>query len=151
MRIRFAWAPPAAALAVLILGLRAFLREYPRASVPGPRGPGFGGALSATRHFQPESLDAGIADDSAPSPDPFRLRPAASHPAGPRAPLPPPARKWTLKGTAGDAVATVLDSVGGKHLLRVGDSLGGARVLEVHAQRVRMRDAAGDFELELEP
>jgi hypothetical protein len=52
---------------------------------------------------------------------------------------------------AGNSVATLIDSVGIKHLIRVGDSLGGARLLEVHSNRVLMQDAAGRFELHPEP
>jgi hypothetical protein len=107
------------------------------------------------RSLAEAAAEEAAAGDSAAPGNPFRL--AAARPAsagtggGMRAPKPPPARAWKLKGMAGNAVATVVDSVGIKHFLRVGDTLGGMRLLEIHFNRVVMQDAAGRFELQPEP
>ncbi len=144
-----------AAIALLALGIKSFVQRYPGGrslGSDGKNGPMVRDTVwPAVLRFSATASDSALdASDTAPVPDPFRQRFSPSPAVTPKASVPPPARKWKLKGTAGDAVATVLDSIGTKHLLRAGDSLGGARVLEVHANRVLMRDAAGSFELDLE-
>lgn len=68
-----------------------------------------------------------------------------------RPPAPPPRRQYVLRGTVGDRVATLLDSVGTKHIVRKGGKIGSATLIGIDGDRVRLRDAAGTFELLLEP
>jgi hypothetical protein len=64
---------------------------------------------------------------------------------------PQPLRAFNLRGTVSDRVATLIDSAGTKHLLRKGEKIGSATLIEIDGNRVRMRDEAGTFELVLEP
>ena len=142
MRIgKWLW-PWLVALILMTVGLRSWIHKYPRRAGPEARdGQGRDGkdtlfSLLPVSHAV-ENTDTTATVDSALRKNPFRKvgEEGYAHPVSPTTPV-SPLRKWILKGTAGDAVATVLDSVGAKHLLRTGDTLGGMRVLEIHPSRV---------------
>jgi hypothetical protein len=151
--------PAGTALVVLALGLQSWIRKYPRtdfASAAGdPAATAGDTALPAALRHSAAAADTQSAWDTAHAADPFYRgqprRPSGGTRISRRPPAAPPSRNWKLKGMAGNSVATLIDSVGIKHLIRVGDSLGGARLLEVHSNRVLMQDAAGRFELHPEP
>ncbi len=62
-----------------------------------------------------------------------------------------PMRSLKLKGTAGNQIASLIDSLGVKHLMKVGDSIAGIRILEIRSDRVFLQDASGKFELTPQP
>jgi len=140
------------ALIALSVGVLAYVKKYPAQTL----------SLRAQPQWENDSLfstlDRLILEAPAlPIPDPAAIRNPFQAPSRPAAGnenqkhvMTSSLRKWKLKGTAGNSVATVLDSAGVKHLMRVGDTLGGVRVLEVHPSRVSMQDEAGRFELELD-
>ncbi len=83
---------------------------------------------------------------------PFRLVGGAeqaknTRSAGWRPPPPPPSRRFVLKGTVGTEVATVGLASGRSVIVRVGDRVDSAEVLQINPGRIVLRDRAGRFEL----
>lgn len=105
--------------------------------------------------------DSGLRESGGPAagaasraPNPFRLaeRPKPRSAAVVRAPAPPPPpRLYRLQGTVGSDVAILTDNQGRRHLLRRGETLDSAEVVEIGPNRVRLRDRAGTFEVTLGP
>ncbi len=63
----------------------------------------------------------------------------------------PPIRKYVLKGTVGNQVATIQDPTGQKHIVKVGEQLDSATVVSIESNKVVLKDRAGKFELQQEP
>ncbi len=63
----------------------------------------------------------------------------------------PPLRKYILKGTVGNQVATIQDAIGQKHIVKVGEQLDSATVVSIESNKVVLKDRAGKFELQQEP
>ena len=144
--------PRWAAFALLAAGLAGYVRNYPLPRTVLPLGDG--SALDSLIPPSGKRRDNGlglIEIDTALFRNPFQTRSRPGYDAGTsHSKMPSPVRRWKLKGTAGNVVATLVDSAGVKHLMRTGDSAGGVRVLDVHPSHVTMQDEAGRFELGLE-
>ncbi len=151
------WGPPAAALALALVSLhQAHQRWQNLPALPAPARAGMpaGAEADPARLPQPRPVDSAPANtETKTPPDPFygqRSKPVSKE-ALYRPPAPPPRRLYVLRGTVGDRVATLLDSVGAKHIVRKGEKIGSATLITIEGDRVRLRDAAGSFELLLEP
>lgn len=153
----FHWWPLAPALLVLYLGGTSFVEDYPRASHRS--------FDQGSHRTGPDSLlafiQAGFKTDSADKvsaaagkimdrDNPFRPihgpNYAAEHAAtGPK--VEPPLRKFILKGTVGNEVATITDHTGRKLIVKVGEGVDSAVVLSIESNKVILKDRAGKFEL----
>ncbi|MEO6096154.1 MAG: hypothetical protein ABIW76_10815 [Fibrobacteria bacterium] len=145
------WWPIAPTLVILYLGGVAFLEKYPRASTRRSN--------YAVGTRTPDSLLAyfrsGVAlpDTGSAVPDPTEnpFRPIHQpHPAGQTANasrLEPPPRRYVLRGTVGNNVATITNGAGQKQILKVGDRIDSAEVVSIEANKVVLKDRGGRFEL----
>jgi hypothetical protein len=61
--------------------------------------------------------------------------------------VPPPPRRFQLKGTVGTNVATITDGAGRKRIVKVGDAVDSAEVISIEPNKVILKDRAGKFEL----
>jgi hypothetical protein len=146
------WWPALPAALILYLGGGSFFARFPDFSERR--------AVRAASSSAPDSMltlarlaaDADAARDSraAPSRDnPFRPvveRRSAGRGRG-KPPAPPPPRRYVLKGTVGNNVATITNAAGQKLILKVGDTVDSAQVISIEANRVVLKDRAGKFEL----
>jgi hypothetical protein len=157
------WWPIIPALLILFLGGKRFIHNYPRdlhtfqdshSDIPASD------SLlvfiraemkkdSSATASPPIALDSITANKN-----PFRS-PHSSAMAGKRlASGPkaiPPGRKYILKGTVGDQVATIEDPSGQKHIVKVGDRVDSAIVYSIESNKVVLKDRAGKFDLIHEP
>ncbi|GEM_PF-2158246 len=168
------WWPLAPALLILYLGGSSFIEEYPRAtqraSAPGSVQTAPDSLLafihaglksdSLSRTGSGSSPTEPSADSSARLLASLRKFPNRENPsrpihgpnfsaehakAGPK--IEPPLRKFVLKGTVGNEVATISDHTGRKLIVKVGDGVDSAVVLSIEANKVILKDRAGKFEL----
>ncbi len=171
----FHWWPLAPAMLVLYLGGASFIENFPRASHrsqdQGSRTSGPDSLLAFIRlgikSDSAAAFDSTTHPEAKPVPDssgkvkvvrvqnPNRENPfrpargpnyAADHAAtGPR--VEPPLRKYVLKGTVGNEVATISDHTGRKLIVKVGEGVDSAVVLSIESNKVILKDRAGKFEL----
>jgi hypothetical protein len=149
------WWPALPALLILWFGGAAFVEKYPRRADSGKtRSTAFQGQDSLLLQFkkQLESDRRALADTGtrAAVDNVFRpIRPprpeGASRPGAMT--VPPPPRRFQLKGTVGRNVATILDGSGRKQILKVGDTIDSAEVIAIEPNKVTLKDRAGRFEL----
>lgn len=145
------WWPVVPALVILYVGGAGFLEKYPRATARRSNhaaGSGAPDSLLAYVRSGAREADTGSAAPD-PSDNPFRPirqpRPAGPSVNAPR--LEPPPRRYVLRGTVGNNVATITNGAGLKQIVKVGDRIDSAEVVSIEANKVVMKDRAGKFEL----
>jgi hypothetical protein len=145
------WWPIIPALVILYFGGAGFLEKYPRmAERRSDRaiGPGRPDSLLAYVRSAVRSADTGSTVPD-PAGNPFRPlhqpRPASQSANAPR--LEPPPRRFVLRGTVGNNVATITNGAGLKQIVKVGDRIDSAEVISIEANKVVLKDRAGKFDL----
>src|SRR4051812_18888174 len=155
------WWPTLPALLILYVGGSAFLHKYPWESAPR--------ASRALGSRAPDSLvafiRAGLRPDSVASrtsdsnqtvsrENPFRAihqpKPASELAAEIANKPGPPPRKYVLKGTVGNNVATIANNAGQKLIVKIGDAVDSAVVVSIETNKVTLKDRAGKFDLLME-
>lgn len=149
--------PALPAMAILYVGGTSFVEKYPRAAER--RAERRGGSaepdslLAFIRSGPPASTvgdsRAGAPQKAESGSNPFRplhpRRPTAQ--SGSYAKADPPDRRFVLKGTVGNNVATIANHSGQKLIVKVGDRVDSAEVVSIEANKVVLKDRAGRFEL----
>lgn len=145
------WWPVAPALVILYLGGAGFLEKYPRTAMrrsDHATGSGTPDSLLAYVRSAARNADTGSAVPD-PADNPFRPihqpRPAGQSANAPK--LEPPPRRFVLRGTVGNNVATITNGAGQKQIVKVGDRIDSAEVVSIEANKVVLKDRGGKFEL----
>ncbi len=142
------------AAGIVAVGMRAFVRAYPEGAVAETNAPASRSDSSLPPALRARENDTGTGAaiaDTGENRNPFHVETPPHASRSRPAARPQPRRQWTLTGTVDDVVAMIIDSAGVKHLLRVGESVGGATLIEVNGDHARLRDAGGEFEIGLQP
>ena len=61
----------------------------------------------------------------------------------------PPPRNFSLRGTVGTTVATIKNGKGKTIIVSVGDQIDSAKVIQIHPNKVVLRDRSGKFTIEM--
>jgi hypothetical protein len=149
------WWPAVPALIILYAGGESFLEKYPRAAVP--RKARFAGALAPDSLLLRIRADLGSSAEM-PVPEKTAIAAATENPFRPiREPaavavsgalrIEPPPRRYVLRGTVGDQVATITNNAGQKQIVKTGERIDSAEVVSIETNKVVLRDRAGKFDL----
>jgi hypothetical protein len=148
------WWPALPALLILWFGGASFVEKYPRrGEASKARASVSSGQDSLLAYFRRElAADSLAAAGSQASGVENIFRPIrAPRPEGAPRPggmtVPPPPRRFQLKGTVGTNVATITDGAGRKRIVKVGDAVDSAEVISIEPNKVILKDRAGKFEL----
>lgn len=151
------WWPAVPALLILYLGGVSFVEEFPRMASPrtarnaGSQGPD--SLLASIRAADPGASANAATDTSTLAvtrTNPFRPMHAprmAGFPGRSAVRANPPPRNFILKGTVGNNVATIINNSGRSRIVKTGDSIDSAEVVDIEPDKVILRDRAGKFEL----
>lgn len=150
-----AWWPALPALIILWFGGSTFVEKYPRrgdsSRVRSTVSQGQDSLLLLFRKELDADRRAGGDSATRASVDNVFRPIRAPRPEGASRPgamvMPPPPRRFQLKGTVGRNVATITDGSGRKQILKVGDTIDSAEVISIEPNKVILKDRAGKFEL----
>jgi hypothetical protein len=153
------WWPVLPACIILYLGAVSFMEKLPKDSYSSLEKASSQGTTDSVLEFiqtehnkssmQSPSSDS-VTDSDPTGKNPFRSArgpSTAGERVHPGIKTDPPWRKYVLKGTVGNQVATIADRNGRKLILKVGDQVDSATVESIETNRVILKDRAGKFEI----
>lgn len=144
------WWPALPACLILYLGAASFVEKYPQETERHAERSAQGNRPDSLLAYVRRSFDAPApaGDSSRDFENPFR----PIHTPKPEGQvqavkLDPPPRRYVLKGTVGNNVATITNNAGLRQIVKVGDPIDSAEVVSIETNKVILKDRAGKFEL----